>query len=78
MGAKKGVKKRTFRIVPIDDTRKVSFVVTFNGPNGEDTKELNSRAELFSWIRGAEMFNVSVASVSRTVSQSVTVEAPGA
>lgn len=78
MPGKKGTKKKTMRIETVDDTRKVSFSVTFEMDGKEQTKTFSSRADLFSWVRGAEMFSVVPKSIVRTVSQTVTVGKPGA
>jgi len=74
MSGKKGAKKNTMRIVLLKDSRKVRFVVGFEANGTAQTKEFQSRADLFSWVRGAEMFNISAKSIARTVSQNVTVE----
>jgi len=63
------------RIVPLEGTRKVVFTVSFIGPDGKDaTKEFESRGDLFSWVRGAKMFNISPKSLRRSVVQNVDVE----
>lgn len=77
MAGKKGAKKNTMRIVLVEDTRKVRFVVAFEANGTAQTKTFDSRAELFSWVRGAEMFNISAKSIARSVSQNVTVEKAG-
>lgn len=76
MGAKKGVKKATFKVVPIDDTRKVSFSITFTVNDKKETREVKSRADLFATVRALEMLNVSPDTILRSVSQNVKVEAP--
>jgi len=69
--------RHTMRIVPVDGDRSVRFVVTFDANGQKQEKTFASRADLFSWVRGAEMFFVQAKSIHRTVSQSVIVE-PGA
>ena len=74
MSGKKGSKKKTMRIVLVKDTRTVRFVVSFDANGQAQTKTFESRADLFSWVRGAEMFGISAKSIVRTVGQNVTVE----
>ena len=74
MVGKKGAKKNTMRIVQVKDTRKVRFTVAFEANGTAQTKTFESRADLFSWVRGAEMFSVVPKSIVRSVSQTVTVE----
>lgn len=71
---KDGGTKKTMRIVPMDGSRTSLFVVTYTMNGEKQTKEFASRSDLFSWVRGAEMFNISPESIVRTVSEIVTVE----
>lgn len=61
-------------VEPIDGTRTVQFVAAFVMNDKEQTKTFASRADLFSWVRGAEMFNVIPKSINRTVSQAVIIK----
>ena len=74
MGTKKGTKKKTMRIVPVEGSRKVNFTARFVMNGKEESKQFDSRADLFSWVRGAAMFNVTPTSIVRSVVQTVTVE----
>jgi len=74
MGTKKGTKKKTMRIVPTEGLRKVNFTARFVMNGKEESKQFDSRADLFSWVRGAAMFNVTPTSIVRSVVQTVTVE----
>ena len=79
MPGKKGMKKNVLSIVPVDDTRKVSFVVKWTANGKPETKAFDSRAELFAHVRGMQAFlGLSPDSIVRTVSQNVTVGKPDA
>ena len=79
MGAKKGAKKNVLSIVPVDDTRKVSFVVKWTANGKSETKAFDSRSELFAHVRGLETFMHTVPdSILRVVSHNVTVGKPDA
>lgn len=76
MPGKKGMKKNTLRIVPVDDSRAVSFILKWTDSTGkENEKSFASRADLFAHVRGLKTFmGLEPSSIVRTVSHSVTVE----
>lgn len=76
MTAKKGTKRKAFSILLEDGTRDVTFHVFFDLDGKTQEKKFKTRAELFSWIRGADMFNVSPKSIVRIVSQTITIGKP--
>ena len=51
MGTKKGTKKKTMRIVPTEGSRKVNFTARFVMNGKEESKQFDSRADLFLDIR---------------------------
>ena len=65
-------------IVPVDETRLVVFRATYTMNGKKESKDFSSRADLFSWVRGAEMFGVAPESIIRSVTQAVRIERPTA
>ena len=74
MGAKKGTKKATMKVVNVDDSRKVAFHVvwTVNGESKE--KSFETRRSLYAQVRQLNAVGIPIDSVVRIVTHSVNVE----
>ncbi len=79
-GGKKGASKNTLSVLPVDGTRTVVFTLTYTMNGERQTKDVPSRAELFAFLRGAQMFGLDMGTIyiERVIRQMVTVGKPGA